>query len=69
MQLTGILIVLAAVACLVGYQIKYVYDSHRRPASTPFGFGGERALAIPCSWARSSVDRRSSALGHPWAIA
>ena len=39
MQLPEILIVLAAVACLVGYQIKYVYDSHRRPDSTPFGLG------------------------------
>ena len=28
----------------------------------------ERDWAMPCNWARSSVDRRNSALGRPRAI-
>jgi uncharacterized membrane protein len=58
MQLTEILIVLAAVACLVGYQIKYVYDSRRRPASTPFGLGAaSRRL-----WVESVMTERRDVL-------
>jgi len=58
MQLPEILIVLAAVACLVGYQIKYVHDSHRRPDSTPFGLGAtSRRL-----WVQSVMAERRDVL-------
>ncbi|MGH6887008.1 MAG: DUF599 domain-containing protein [Geminicoccales bacterium] len=58
MQLSEILIVLAAVACLVGYQIKYVYDSHRRPETTPFGLGAtSRRL-----WVESVMAERRDVL-------
>lgn len=58
MQLSEILIVLAALACLVGYQIKYVYDSHRRPETTPFGLGAtSRRL-----WVESVMAERRDVL-------
>jgi uncharacterized membrane protein len=37
MPLVEVILVLAAIACLAGYQAKYVRDSRRRPESTPFG--------------------------------
>lgn len=58
MQLTEILIVLAAFGCLIGYQIKYVYDSRRRPDSTPFGLGAiSRRL-----WVESIMAERRDVL-------
>jgi uncharacterized membrane protein len=58
MQLAEILMVLAAVACLAGYQIKYVYDSRRRPDSTPFGLGAiSRRL-----WVESIMTERRDVL-------
>ena len=58
MQLSEVLIVLAAVACLVGYQIKYVRDSRRQPDSTPFGISAiSRRL-----WVESVMAERRDVL-------
>jgi uncharacterized membrane protein len=58
MQLPEVLIVLAAVACLVGYQVKYVRDSRRRPDSTPFGISAiSRRL-----WVESVMAQRRDVL-------
>lgn len=58
MPLSEILLILAAIACLAGYQIKYVRDSRRRPDSTPFGLGAiSRRL-----WVESVMAERRDVL-------